>query len=160
MAVLEGGPARIDFRPLPNRREGRRCRRPGDDERARAASKSLAAIAYAQLDGKDLSASAPVTLEHHFKEASFHRHLTADQLRSAWSWRGLDCQIVAPVWPLAQATADFLLSDRSSQLRWCASDTCRWLFLDSSKSKTRRWCGMDVCGNRMKARRFHARKGE
>jgi predicted RNA-binding Zn ribbon-like protein len=121
---------------------------------------TLATIAYAQLDGKDLSASALGTIEGYFKQASFHRHLTADQLRPVWSWRGLDCQVGAPLWVLAQATVDFLLLDRSSQLRCCASETCRWLFLDASKNKTRRWCDMKVCGNRMKARRFHARKAE
>src|ERR1017187_127537 len=47
---------------------------------------TLAAIAYAQLDGKKLSASALVTLEGYFKQASFHRHLTADRLRPYWSW--------------------------------------------------------------------------
>jgi predicted RNA-binding Zn ribbon-like protein len=121
---------------------------------------ALAAIAYAQLDGKDLSAAALLILEGYFKQASFHRHLTADQLRPVWSWRGLDCQVAAPVWLLAQATVDFLPSDRSSQLRCCASETCRWLFLDTSKNQTRRWCDMKVCGNRMKARRFYARKAE
>ena len=121
---------------------------------------TLAAIAYAQLEGKDLPASALVTLEDYFKQASFHRHLTVDQRRPVWSWRGLDCQVVAPLWLLAQATVEFLISDRSLQLRCCASDTCRWLFLDASKNRTRRWCDMKVCGNRMKARRFHARKAE
>ena len=121
---------------------------------------TLAAIAYAQLDGKDLSASALVTLEDYFRQASFHRHLTADQLRPVWSWRGLDCQVVAPLWLFAQAAVDFLLSDRFSQLRCCASETCRWLFLDASKNQSRRWCDMKVCGNRMKAKRFYARKAE
>ena len=121
---------------------------------------TLAAIAYAQLEGKDLPASALVTLEDYFKQASFHRHLTVDQRRPVWSWRGLDCHVVAPLWLLAQATVEFLISDRSLQLRCCASDTCRWLFLDASKNRTRRWCDMKVCGNRMKARRFHARKAE
>ncbi len=121
---------------------------------------ALAAIAYAQTEGEDLSASALVTLEEYFKQASFHRYLTADQVRPVWSWRGLDCQVAAPVWLLAQSTVDFLLSDGSSQLRCCASETCRWLFLDASKNQTRRWCDMKVCGNRMKARRFQARKAE
>jgi predicted RNA-binding Zn ribbon-like protein len=121
---------------------------------------TLAAIAYDQLDGKDLSASALGTLEEYFKQASLHRQLIADQLRPVWIWRGLDCQTMAPLWLLAQASADFLLSEGCSQLRSCASDTCRWLFLDASKNQTRRWCDMRVCGNRMKARRFHARKAE
>ncbi|HEV8037368.1 MAG TPA: CGNR zinc finger domain-containing protein [Bryobacteraceae bacterium] len=126
----------------------------------RGLREALAIIAYAQLDGRRLPASALVTLEHYFKQASFHRHLSSGQLRPVWSWRGLDRQLVAPVWLLAHATEDFLLSDRSSQLRCCASETCRWLFLDASKNQTRRWCDMKVCGNRMKARRFYARKAE
>lgn len=121
---------------------------------------TLAAIAYARLDGKDLPGSALVTIEEYFKEASSHRHLAVDQLQLVWSWNGLGCQIAAPMWLLAQATADFLLSDLSSQLRRCASETCRWLFLDTSKNHTRRWCDMKVCGNRMKARRFLTRQAE
>jgi predicted RNA-binding Zn ribbon-like protein len=116
---------------------------------------TVAAIAYAQLDGKELPASALVTLERYFKQAGSHRHLTSDKLRPVWSWRGLDSQVVAPLWLLAQATADFLLSEAAFELRCCASETCRWLFLDTSKNHTRRWCDMKVCGNRMKARRFH-----
>jgi predicted RNA-binding Zn ribbon-like protein len=121
---------------------------------------ALAAIAYAQIDGKRLSASSLVTLEDYFRQARVHRHLTADQLRLVWGWRRLDHHVMAPVWLLAQATEDFLLSEGSSELRCCASQTCRWLFLDASKNQTRRWCDMKVCGNRMKARRFYARKAE
>jgi len=117
---------------------------------------AVAAITYAQLDGGDLPASALVTLENYFKQANSHRHLNADRRRPAWSWRGLESQVVAPLWLLAQATADFLLSEKAAQLRCCASETCRWLFVDCSKNRTRRWCDMKVCGNRMKARRFHA----
>ncbi|MGA2737242.1 MAG: CGNR zinc finger domain-containing protein [Bryobacteraceae bacterium] len=121
---------------------------------------ALATIAYAQVSQKNLSASALVTLEDYFRQAGFHRHLVPNNLRPVWRWRGLDCQLAAPVWLLAQQTEDFLLSDRTSQLRSCASDTCRWLFLDASKNHSRRWCDMRVCGNRMKARRFHARKSD
>jgi predicted RNA-binding Zn ribbon-like protein len=128
--------------------------------RVKELREALAAIAYAQIDGKRLSASALVTLEDYFREASVHRHLSADQLRAVWSWRRLECQVMAPVWLLAQATEGFLLSEGSSELRCCASKTCRWLFLDASKNQTRRWCDMKVCGNRMKARRFYARKTE
>ncbi|MGA9673418.1 MAG: CGNR zinc finger domain-containing protein [Terracidiphilus sp.] len=119
---------------------------------------SIAVIGYAQVDGKHLPASALVTIEKCFKQADGHRHLAADQLQVAWSWRGLDSQIAAPLWLLAQSATDFLLSVQPSQLRCCASETCRWLFVDTSKNHTRRWCDMKVCGNRMKARRFQARQ--
>jgi predicted RNA-binding Zn ribbon-like protein len=121
---------------------------------------AMAAIAYARLDGKNLSVSALVTVEDYFKQAGSHRHLSAGRLRPVWSWRGLDCEVGAPVWLLAQAAVDFLVSESYSQLRCCASETCRWMFLDASKNRTRRWCDMKVCGNRMKARRFYARKAE
>ncbi len=52
-----------------------------------------------------------------------------------------------------------MLSDALPWVRACGADTCRWLFLDTSKNHTRRWCNMKVCGNRMKARRFQARRG-
>jgi len=121
---------------------------------------AVATIAYAQLEGKHLPAPALATLEKYFKQAGSYRHLAADQLQVAWNWRGIDREIAAPLWLLAQTTADLLLSVRSAQLRCCASDTCRWLFVDTSKNHTRRWCDMRVCGNRMKARRYQARQAE
>jgi predicted RNA-binding Zn ribbon-like protein len=127
---------------------------------AKELRENLATIAYAQLDGKSLATSNLASLEHYFKQASLHRYLIADQRRPVWSWRGLDSNAAAPVWLLTQATEDFLLSESSLRLRCCASETCRWLFLDTSKNRTRRWCDMKVCGNRMKARRFYARKAE
>jgi predicted RNA-binding Zn ribbon-like protein len=124
---------------------------------------TLAAVAYAQLDGKEIATSNLAILEEHFKQAGSHRHLIADQSANpshlAWSWRGLGSQIAAPLSLLAQAAEELMLSDQATHLRSCSSDTCRWLFLDTSKNHTRRWCDMKVCGNRMKARRFQARQG-
>src|ERR1700689_1028571 len=57
---------------------------------------AMAAIAYARLDGKNLSVAALVAIEDYFKQASCHRHLRAEQLRPVWSWRGLDSQVAAP----------------------------------------------------------------
>jgi predicted RNA-binding Zn ribbon-like protein len=124
---------------------------------------SLAKVAYAQLDNQEIPVASLAILEEHFKQAALHRHLGADKLPLAtlplaWQWRGLGRQIAAPLWLLAEAAADLLTSDQAAQLRLCASDTCRWLFLDTSKNHTRRWCDMKICGNRMKARRFHARQ--
>ena len=51
-----------------------------------------------------------------------------------------------------------MTSDRLTQVRECADDTCGWLFLDLSKNASRRWCNMADCGNRAKARRYRARK--
>jgi predicted RNA-binding Zn ribbon-like protein len=119
---------------------------------------AAAEVVYARLDGKEISSASLELLEVHFKQAASHRYLTTEPAQLAWNWRGLGRQAAAPWWLLAQSTADLLLSEDASRIRSCASDTCRWLFLDTSKNHTRRWCDMKVCGNRMKARRFHARQ--
>jgi predicted RNA-binding Zn ribbon-like protein len=121
---------------------------------------ALAEVAYAQFEEREISAASLALLEARFKQAAQHRCLSAEQSQIAWSWRGLGRQVAAPLWLLAQAATELLLSNQVAQLRLCASDTCRWLFLDTSKNHTRRWCDMKVCGNRMKARRFHARRSE
>jgi len=129
-------------------------------EQVKKLREALAAIAYAQLDGKEIPAAAVAFLEEQFKQAALHRYLATGGPQLTWGWRGLSRQIAAPLWLLAYAAEDLLLSGHAAQLRSCASDTCRWLFLDTSKNHTRRWCDMKVCGNRMKARRFQARQKE
>jgi predicted RNA-binding Zn ribbon-like protein len=127
-------------------------------QQVRDIREAIAAIGYAQLDGREVPAASLAILDQHFKEAASHRHLAADPLQLTWTWSGLGREIASPLWLLSQAAADLLLSAQAAHLRCCSSDTCRWLFLDTSKNHTRRWCEMKTCGNRMKARRFHARQ--
>jgi predicted RNA-binding Zn ribbon-like protein len=44
-----------------------------------------------------------------------------------------------------------------TQLKLCASPTCRWVFFDQSRNHSSRWCDMSSCGNREKAKRFRQR---
>ena len=85
---------------------------------------------------------------------------TSDEKDSkfVWTWRASQDEPELPVWILALQTSALLTSDALRLLRICHAETCRWLFLDTSKNRTRRWCDMKVCGNRMKARRFQARR--
>jgi predicted RNA-binding Zn ribbon-like protein len=76
----------------------------------------------------------------------------------AWEWGTSQSEGDLPVWILSLQTSALLTSDALDRLRACGSETCRWLFLDTSKNHTRRWCDMKICGNRMKARRFQARR--
>lgn len=46
---------------------------------------------------------------------------------------------------------------RPGRLRPCGNPECRLFLLDTSRSNTARWCSMATCGNRLKARRHHAR---
>ncbi|MDQ0726506.1 CGNR zinc finger domain-containing protein [Microbacterium sp. W4I20] len=44
------------------------------------------------------------------------------------------------------------------RLRPCANPECTKFLIDHSKPNTARWCSMATCGNRMKARRYQARR--
>ncbi len=76
--------------------------------------------------------------------------------------RGLDWVVDGPAERMAVARAVIawagLTSRLPGRLRPCGNDECELFFLDRSKSNTARWCSMAVCGNRMKARRHHARQ--
>ena len=75
-----------------------------------------------------------------------------------WDWGASATNPDLPVWRLALEASHLMVSDSMNRLRSCECETCRWLFLDTSKNHSRRWCDMKVCGNRMKARRFQARR--
>jgi predicted RNA-binding Zn ribbon-like protein len=137
----------------------------------RALREATAAVLYSTLGGEPPSSADLRLLEKYFLEASRHRELhwegadvsaaTGDQPRRAgllWRWGRHASEPDLPVWILADAVSDILLSDQMTHVRTCAVDTCRWLFLDTSKNHSRRWCNMRVCGNRMKARRFQAKR--
>jgi predicted RNA-binding Zn ribbon-like protein len=104
-------------------------------------------------------------LERHFLASEAHTELvwkppSAGQKIAAldWEWGRFEKDAALPVWALGQFAARLLTSATMAHVRMCESDTCRWLFLDTSKNHTRRWCDMKICGNRMKARRFSARR--
>ncbi|MFJ3407382.1 CGNR zinc finger domain-containing protein [Promicromonospora sp. NPDC090134] len=44
------------------------------------------------------------------------------------------------------------------RLRPCANPECAKFLIDHSKPNTARWCSMATCGNRLKARRYQARR--
>jgi predicted RNA-binding Zn ribbon-like protein len=119
---------------------------------------ALATALYAWVGGEEALAANVSVLEGYFTRASCRRRLMARGSRLVWSWEEVRGTVAAPLWLLAQAAADLMVSERIGQLRTCSADACRWLFLDTSKNHSRRWCDMKVCGNRMKARRFQARQ--
>lgn len=80
----------------------------------------------------------------------------ADGKRLEWVFGKTEAHL--PVWRLALAGVELLISEDLDRVRSCENADCRWLFLDNSKNHSRRWCEMKVCGNRMKSRRFKARR--
>ena len=132
---------------------------------ARELREALARALYGTLEGRPPAAGDVAALERHFHHANRQRKLrwqsTNDPAGGAamsWHWDGNEPHAELPLWMLAAAASRLLLADGLHQVRACGAETCRWLFLDTSKNHTRRWCNMKVCGNRMKARRFHARR--
>jgi predicted RNA-binding Zn ribbon-like protein len=123
---------------------------------------ATAAVLYSSLDRKEPRQQDVSVLERHFLDAARHRELQWVYAnigsKLAWAWGRYEKEPSLPVWVLAELVSDILLSADMARVRTCAADTCRWLFLDTSKNHTRRWCNMRVCGNRMKARRFQARR--
>jgi len=132
---------------------------------ARELREAMAATLYSALDGRAPAAALIRTLERYFLSANRHRQLrwahsskqSPKLLGADWVWGHGETDVELPVWVLAQAASDLMTSHALERLRACGSETCRWLFLDTSKNHSRRWCNMKTCGNRMKARRFHAR---
>jgi predicted RNA-binding Zn ribbon-like protein len=75
-----------------------------------------------------------------------------------WQFAQQPLQLETPLWPIAYSAAHLLTSSDVSYIRTCASETCRWYFLDTSKNHQRRWCDMTKCGNRAKFQRYYERQ--
>jgi predicted RNA-binding Zn ribbon-like protein len=127
---------------------------------ARDFREHLAAVTYALVDKLEIPEPSLVVLDNSIKNVFAHRRLVTEDTHLTWRWDGIACDLASPLWLLAKAAADQLLSENVSRIRSCAAETCRWLFLDTSKNHTRRWCNMKICGNRMKAHRYHFRTSE
>jgi predicted RNA-binding Zn ribbon-like protein len=117
-----------------------------------------ASVLYAVAKDKAPPAEELKTLERYFLEANHQRQLRWET-KARWKWNADESDPTLTVWILSQSVGDLLFSEQITQMRTCDVSTCRWLFLDTSKNHSRRWCNMKVCGNRVKARRFQARRG-
>ena len=129
---------------------------------ARDLREAGASILYATAEGSTPQPTDVRKLARYLQSAQQRQELvwapSAAGPKFAWEWRASQANADLPVWILSLQASALLTSEAMSRLRTCGCETCRWLFLDTSKNHTRRWCDMKVCGNRMKARRFHARR--
>lgn len=50
------------------------------------------------------------------------------------------------------------LGTERPRLRACGNRRCGWLFVDRSANGRRRWCDPKACGNRIRVRRYRARR--
>jgi predicted RNA-binding Zn ribbon-like protein len=116
----------------------------------------LARVFYRGVEGRPPSAEDRTALERWSAACARHRELRWKSEHLEWTWKALAADAEAPALLLAERGLDLLIGNEPPRLHACASDTCRWLFLDTSKNRTRRWCDMKTCGNRAKARRYSA----
>lgn len=87
-----------------------------------------------------------------------HTRLVREDGRYTWDWASDKQEFDVMLWHVIRSAADLLTSEKLRDVRACAAEDCRWLFLDTSKNHTRRWCDMQTCGNQAKARRHYSRK--
>jgi len=87
-------------------------------------------------------------------------HFHHEDGRFTWNWDETSDDLARPLWPVVGSAISLLDSPDLARVRFCGGDDCSWMFLDRSKNGRRRWCQMDVCGNRAKARRHYAKRGQ
>jgi|SRR5579875_747033 len=96
------------------------------------------------------------------RRTALSRYLTDVRQRPVLDEGGLRWIVEAPdaVLPCAELVLEWARVERElpGRLRACGNDECNKFLIDHSKPNTARWCSMADCGNRMKARRHHARR--
>lgn len=140
-------------------REASRHPRPAESvlARGRELREAVFRIFSAVAAGRNMAAADLATLNASLSQALARRRVRVLAGRAGWAWDEDERALDRPLWPVAAAAAELLVSPELERVRECAAGTCAWLFLDHSRNRSRRWCDMTVCGNRDKARRHRAR---
>lgn len=137
------------------------ARRPAEARRALAAAHGvrevLHALFSARARGETMPAGPLAALNARLGQALARSRVVRGRQGLQWGW-SQEHSLDAMLPPVLRAAAGLLLSARPGAVRECASERCRWLFVDDSPSARRRWCSMAICGNRAKVRRHYARR--
>jgi len=127
-------------------------------QRALELRETIYRMFYALWEGSLPEQSDLALLNERLAEAMSHARLVPDSGGFRWDWAANEQALDRIRWLVARSAADLLTSERLHDVRACAADDCKWLFLDTSKNHSRRWCDMQTCGNQAKARRHYSRK--
>jgi predicted RNA-binding Zn ribbon-like protein len=126
--------------------------------RARILREALYRIFSAVAEERQPPAADVALLDGFDKQAMAHRRIRRELHGGyGWQWRSEGDDLDLILWQVAKAGAELLTSDGIYNVRMCAAEPCRWLFVDTSRNHKRRWCDMRICGNRAKARKFYER---
>ncbi len=129
-------------------------------ERALEAREAIYRIFYAISEDEDPGKDDIALLNVRLAEAMSHACLVRKDNGYAWDWQTGVGELDVVLWQVVRSAADLLTSEKLDEVRACAAEDCRWLFLDTSKNHSRIWCDMQTCGNKAKARRHYSRKKE
>jgi predicted RNA-binding Zn ribbon-like protein len=127
-------------------------------QRALELRETIYRVFYALWEGSLPEQSDLALLNERLAEAMSHARLVPDGGGFRWDWATNEQALDRIRWLLARSAADLLTCERLHDVRACAADDCKWLFLDTSKNHSRRWCDMQTCGNQAKARSHYSRK--
>lgn len=127
-------------------------------QRALQIREALYRIFYALAEDDRPDSSDIEFLNKELLEAMSHTRIVPDGNGFKWDWATGTHHLERILWSVVRSAADLLTDDKLTDVRACAAEDCRWLFLDTSKNHSRRWCNMQTCGNQAKARRHYSRK--
>lgn len=96
------------------------------------------------------------TLRHHRLRPS--RGPRSHGAAAEWCWSNADERLDSPLWPVALAAAELLVSEEAANVKTCGGAECGWMFVDRSRNGLRRWCIMEECGTMEKTRRRARRR--
>lgn len=137
------------------------ARRPAAARRAlgaaRAVREALHALFSAAARGEAIPAGPLAALNARLGPALARARVVRGRRGPEWGWER-DDTLDAMLPPVLRAAGELLVGARPGAIRECASERCRWLFLDESPTARRRWCSMAICGNRAKVRRHYSRR--
>lgn len=125
--------------------------------RALALREACFAIFYADVLGQQSPRAALETLNTELARALAQLRVASTADGFGWAWSESEPALDAPLWPIARAAANLLVSPERERVKACANDACLWIFLDRTRNHGRRWCEMKGCGNRAKVREHRRR---
>src|ERR1700679_3279330 len=87
---------------------------------------ALASLLYGRIDGGKPQVSQVEALEKHFHAAALHRRLSSANGQLMWTWSGVEQRAEVPLWKLAQAASDLLVSSDAERVTACGEPTWLW----------------------------------
>jgi predicted RNA-binding Zn ribbon-like protein len=91
----------------------------------------------------------PAVLSAVATRATLHVSLDGELVPSRGGVDGFVARVFATVY-------DAMRDGTWERLKACPN--CRWAFWDKSKNHSATWCSMELCGNRLKTKRYRARR--